>query len=378
MSYAPPFPGQYAGSQSNPPTPHEGATSTWESLQQAQSPQHLQQQQKQQQQQSQPQQQQQEAHQETQHPDLSPHSIYHTSFDDPLSQSGLPDFSSFNLPPIPPITLSSGPSNEAEPGRPAEPRNDQSRVFNPPLPPLPSLPPPPSLSSTPGMQRTSHASRRLHPYQRPSSVAPRQTPTVPSQHVRFGQSGPIQMQSRHPSSSSSSGTSPITGIAGHLAASGVVQQAQQSAQATSPITLPSAHFPPLAQGGERVSRAPYRSRPLGLRTEEYYDEAAGEYSVHLEVPGVRRSDLSITLAKNAHSRAQEIVIQGQRQDPTAEGKQTRICSRLVYGRFRQVLPVGNEVKGEDIVARLANGILTITVHVGPPITLPAPQNILIL
>ena len=117
-----------------------------------------------------------------------------------------------------------------------------------------------------------------------------------------------------------------------------------SAQATSPITLPSAHFPPLAQGGERVSRAPYRSRPLGLRTEEYYDDAAGEYSAHLEVPGVRRSDLSITLAKNVHTRVQEIVIQGQRQDPTAEGKQTRICSRLVYGRFREVLPVGNEVK----------------------------------
>ncbi|KAL1747419.1 hypothetical protein HDZ31DRAFT_32099 [Schizophyllum fasciatum] len=368
MSYNAPFPGQYAGSQSNPPTPREGAPPTWESLQQHPSPQH-QQQQQQQSQQQQPLQQQQQAQEQ---PDLSPHSIYHTSFDDPLSQSGLPDFS-FHLPPIPPIALS-GARNEAEPGRLAEPRPDpSSRVLNA---------APSALSSA---QRTAHASRRVHPYQRAPSAAPqgaRQVPTVPSQHVRFGPGqpgGPVQMRSRHPSSSSSAANSPITGIAGHLAASGTVQEAQQSVQATSPITLPSAHFPPLVQPGEWAP-VPHRARyppVMRLRGQELYDEAQGEYSAHFEVPGVRRADLSITLATNAHSRAQEIVIQGERQDPARDGRQTRLCSRMAYGRFRQVLPVGSEVKGEDIVAKLANGILTITVRVGPPVPLPEPQSIMI-
>lgn len=192
--------------------------------------------------------------------------------------------------------------------------------------------------------------------------------------------GPVPMQSRHPSSSSSSATSPIAGIAGHLAAAGFVQQQAQNVQATSPITLPSAQFPPLAQGGERgsVSHREAYSRVLSLRTETFYDDTLGEYSALLEVPGVRPSDLSVTLVKNAHSRAQEIIVQGQRQDPASEGKGQRICQGLVYGRFRKVLAVGSEVKSENVLARMANGILTITVRFGPPAPLPEPRAIMIL
>ncbi|TRM60452.1 hypothetical protein BD626DRAFT_132890 [Schizophyllum amplum] len=402
MSYNAPYPGQYAGSQSNPPTPHEGAPPIWDTSlqQQPQESPRLRQQHTQHHSQQQQQHSQQELAQQalSPHTHLSPNSIF--QLDDSLSQAGLPNLSSFHLPPPPSLRPSHlppvGPSHEPEPSRPGD--HDPSRVHS-------------SLSSNaPGgsgmLHRTAPTGRRVHPYQRPQSVAPMGARhSVPSsQHVRYGQlsmqsgAGPVPMQSRHPSPSSSSATSPIAGIAGHLAAAGFVQQQAQrsvpfvssllycavdrlpSVQATSPITLPSAQFPPLAQGGERgsVSHREVYSRVLSLRTETFYDDTLGEYSALLEVPGVRPSDLSVTLVKNAHSRAQEIIVQGQRQDPASEGKGQRICQGLVYGRFRKVLAVGSEVKSENVLARMANGILTITVRFGPPAPLPEPRAIMIL
>jgi len=84
-------------------------------------------------------------------------------------------------------------------------------------------------------------------------------------------------------------------------------------------------------------------------------EAGDEYVLKLEMPGVSRENLEITLDRD------ELEITGKANAETPADKMERYCEyRLCdfYRRFR----VGEDIDRNSIKAALDNGVLTLTLH----------------
>ena len=81
-------------------------------------------------------------------------------------------------------------------------------------------------------------------------------------------------------------------------------------------------------------------------------EEGGRVRVWMELPGVSQTDLEI------HVEGQELTIQGKRQDPATHG--TWLLRERPWGDFQKTFSVDGSIDLEKIDAKLAQGILTLT------------------
>ena len=84
-------------------------------------------------------------------------------------------------------------------------------------------------------------------------------------------------------------------------------------------------------------------------------ETANGVVVLMELPGVRREDLSIVLVDD------RLVVKGCRTDPDAGRKIQYHQMEIAYGAFAKVVLLRMHYDGDEITARLADGYLSLTI-----------------
>ena len=75
--------------------------------------------------------------------------------------------------------------------------------------------------------------------------------------------------------------------------------------------------------------------------------------VHAELPGIDPSQVSVEV------RGRELVLEGRRAAPRAEGRLYQQLE-LEHGAFRRVVPLGADVVADEAAAHYRDGILEIT------------------
>ncbi len=77
------------------------------------------------------------------------------------------------------------------------------------------------------------------------------------------------------------------------------------------------------------------------------------YLLMLEVPGVKLEEVNVSLKKG------KLVVHGVRQRPQPVNGDRPIYSEFLYGEFKRILELPEDVDVNGIEASLKNGILTI-------------------
>lgn len=102
-------------------------------------------------------------------------------------------------------------------------------------------------------------------------------------------------------------------------------------------TSPSPHNSPLVSFG-----APVEVRRLLIRTDVHCDVESNTMTVMLELPGVKKADLSLSLGTCPYSRVRQLTVRG-RSGPTFTDEGYTVRERK-YGEFKRVLVVPPETK----------------------------------
>ena len=89
----------------------------------------------------------------------------------------------------------------------------------------------------------------------------------------------------------------------------------------------------------------------GWPSVEIYD-GEKEIKVTAEVPGLEEKDIEVLLDDGV------LTLRGEKRSET-EDKDRRFSERF-YGRFERRIPLGYEVKDDQVDARFKNGVLTVT------------------
>ncbi|KAI0336706.1 hypothetical protein GY45DRAFT_1315313 [Cubamyces sp. BRFM 1775] len=117
-------------------------------------------------------------------------------------------------------------------------------------------------------------------------------------------------------------------------------------------------------------------RRYSIRADIHYNTGDNLIIAIFELPGVKRSDLHITMSVCPFSRVRQINIAGvARPILPLLGQGVR---ERKYGQFARTLPVPPETKPEDVKASLEDGILTLTIPGGAPAQVEPTQEISIL
>jgi len=82
-------------------------------------------------------------------------------------------------------------------------------------------------------------------------------------------------------------------------------------------------------------------------------ETGDAYVAEVDLPGVRKDDISVELA------GQELVVGGEYRDSGTDGRALRRTRRTGWFEFRVMLP--GKADPDKITAALADGVLTVTV-----------------
>lgn len=136
-----------------------------------------------------------------------------------------------------------------------------------------------------------------------------------------------------------------------------------------------------------------QQRPYIIRTDTNYDPETKLLTVLLELPGVKRADLRVTLSTCQYNGVRQITVSGQTSPtfatPPAGGEENNVRERK-FGKFTRTIPVPSDIKvrfssalpgfvcfdffpwsvlfqREDIDASLEDGILTLKVPCGMPV-----------
>lgn len=81
-----------------------------------------------------------------------------------------------------------------------------------------------------------------------------------------------------------------------------------------------------------------------------------EFAVHLDLPGVKRDDVDITVENNV------VTIRARRMPQRAEGDEV-IADERAYGEFSRQLFLGDNLDPGGLAADLADGVLTLRIPV---------------
>ncbi|KAI8986675.1 hypothetical protein BD414DRAFT_415822 [Trametes punicea] len=116
-------------------------------------------------------------------------------------------------------------------------------------------------------------------------------------------------------------------------------------------------------------------RRYGIRADIHYHLEDNLIVAVFELPGVKRSDLRITMSVCPFTRVRQLNIAGiSRPLLPLQGHDVR---ERKYGQFLRTLAVPPETKPEDVKMTLEDGILTLKIPGGTPAQAEQPQEIAI-
>ena len=75
--------------------------------------------------------------------------------------------------------------------------------------------------------------------------------------------------------------------------------------------------------------------------------------VRAEIPGIKKEDLDVTIAGD------RLTLEAKREFEEREEKEDFFRSEIAYGRLYRVVPLPVEVKGDEAVAELKDGVVEI-------------------
>ncbi|KAJ6616520.1 hypothetical protein B0H10DRAFT_2219520 [Mycena sp. CBHHK59/15] len=128
---------------------------------------------------------------------------------------------------------------------------------------------------------------------------------------------------------------------------------------TATSSSPTAHSPPRAP-------PPPEERRYIIRTDTYYDPATRVLTALLELPGLRRGDLRISLATTRFNRVRQVTVDGTSRPPYPRSRAALQLRERRYGRFTRAFPVPADTKPEDIDAAMEDGVLVLKIACGLP------------
>lgn len=102
----------------------------------------------------------------------------------------------------------------------------------------------------------------------------------------------------------------------------------------------------------RAAQTPRDQRRDGWQPRVDIVEEEARYLVVLDVPGMKREDLTIRQEQSV------LIVEGARKRPE-EGSGTRLHNERLFGDFRRAFTLSRDVDGEAIEATLEDGVLTI-------------------
>ena len=106
---------------------------------------------------------------------------------------------------------------------------------------------------------------------------------------------------------------------------------------------------------DRFNRGVEFSRPaaLGITPNVEMTEDDKSYHIYLEVPGMKETDLNVSLKEN------DLIIEGKRTQ-SKESQEAQSCStEFLYGDIYRAIPLDEEVNANTVKASYKDGILII-------------------
>lgn len=122
-----------------------------------------------------------------------------------------------------------------------------------------------------------------------------------------------------------------------------------------------------------------------IRTDVHYDAETKLLTAHLELPGLKQRDLSITLSTCVYNRVRQVVVAG-RSKPTLSEAGYAIRERK-FGEFSRTFAVpietrvrlsirciviklteSSSLQSQDVSAEMQDGLLILKISMGPPAT----------
>jgi HSP20 family protein len=101
---------------------------------------------------------------------------------------------------------------------------------------------------------------------------------------------------------------------------------------------------------DRLFESPMTSWAPALDVHEDKDS----FSVRVELPGMKREDIEVTLQDGA------LVISGERKEEKISNETTVHRQERYYGKFTRMLTLPAAVSGDKVKAQYKDGILTVT------------------
>ena len=129
-----------------------------------------------------------------------------------------------------------------------------------------------------------------------------------------------------------------------------------------PMPGPLGLFDDWTAGEPHSSRFELRSPALNFR------EAKDSYVVDVELPGMKKEDISVTL------KAGVLTVSGERKTDKAETSDVYRIRESAYGSFSRSISLPDDADANKVSAQFDNGVLTVTIARNPKLQ---PQQITI-
>ncbi|KAJ3487497.1 hypothetical protein NLI96_g3491 [Meripilus lineatus] len=119
-----------------------------------------------------------------------------------------------------------------------------------------------------------------------------------------------------------------------------------------------------------------RSGRFTIRTDVHYDIVTNIMTAMMELPGLKKSDLKVTMSRCPFSCVRQLTISGRSRPVLPIAGHT--VQERKFGEFSRTIVVPLETKPSDIKITMEDGILTVSVPGGTPAQQEDPQEITIL
>ncbi|KAJ7018563.1 hypothetical protein C8F04DRAFT_1243207 [Mycena alexandri] len=262
-------------------------------------------------------------------------------------------------------------------------------------------------SSTRPASRARHQ-HQFHPYQRPASASGQRREIEAHHHVRFAsQTNTPQM---HPGSAMHSPASARQTFASPseypqqvsspaatrqtFASPPMSDYAQPGQQGASPSFVSTSPLGAPAEGAfaqnlvaqQQHAPPPTDERRYIIRADTHYDPGTRVLTALLELPGLKRRDVSITLATTPFNRLRQVTVRGQSRPPFLLSTSSSSSSSTTapappmlrerkYGRFARAFPVPIDTQPDDVDATMEDGVLVLKIQCGLPAASPDEHEI---
>ncbi|KAJ6457087.1 hypothetical protein C8R47DRAFT_996013, partial [Mycena vitilis] len=105
-----------------------------------------------------------------------------------------------------------------------------------------------------------------------------------------------------------------------------------------------------------------------IRADTLYDPRTRVLTAYLEVPGLKKRDVNITLSTTLFNRLRQVVVHGQTHPPFPPSTIGPPLRERKYGRFARAFPVPADTQPDDIDATMEDGVLVLKISCGLPAT----------